>query len=382
MADRWILQLCHGHSGPFLDVARQYAVLFANTPFKVLTVYLTGEPSEQAHSGSASDEVIFLNFSSRAVRGLKLDAIRKLKKIAASRDFALVIAHRFKPIYVACLATSLPVIGVHHGFGDYDRPQRRWFAHFFHRRLALLGVSDAVRDDLRNQLPSWAPQRIETLHNRLDVGNVRSQLVSRAEARQKLDLPQDAKVIANVGRLHPDKDQATLLRGFATALPNLPEGSLLTIIGRGLLEDELKRMATQLGIADSVRFPGQVPDVRNYFRAFDLFVLSSNHEPFGMVLLEAMVAGVPVMATDCGGAPEVVGDSMMLFGLKDSIVLAKKITSFFNSATAGYAPSLLQITQQRLERKFSDVAVRKAFFALPLVQNCLVKTGRHKRVYE
>ncbi len=369
MADRWILQLCHGHSGPFLDVARQYAVLFKNTPFKVLTVYLTGEPSVEARNGSASDEVIFLEFSSRAVRGLKLHAIRKLREIAASRDFALVIAHRFKPIYVACLATKLPVIGVHHGFGDYDRPQRRWFAHFFRRRLALLGVSDAVRDDLRQHLPYWAPDRIETLHNRLDVDNAISQLASRAEARRKLELPQDGPVIANVGRLHPDKDQATLLRGFAAALPNLPAGALLTIIGRGPLEGELKRLATQLGIADRVRFPGQIPNVRNCFRAFDLFVLSSDHEPFGMVLLEAMAAEVPILATDCGGAPEVVGNANQLFALGDAEGLARRMQNFFSANNDGERRGISATASGRLDGLFSDTAACEHFASLQMVRN-------------
>ena len=58
-------------------------------------------------------------------------------------NFSFCIAHRFKPIYVALLGTSLPVIGVHHAFGDYERKGRRIFANLFGKRLSLLGVSDA-----------------------------------------------------------------------------------------------------------------------------------------------------------------------------------------------------------------------------------------------
>jgi hypothetical protein len=371
MGERWILQLCHGYSGPFLDVARQYAVLFRGTPFKVLTVYLTGAPSEEARAGSASDELVFLDYSSKAIRGLKFGAIRRVKEIAAGRDFALVIAHRFKPIYVACLATKLPVIGVHHAFGDYGRPQRRWFAQLFRKRLALLGVSDAVRDDIRKHLPNWAPDRIETLHNRLDVDAVRSQLVSRDEARVKLGLPRDAVVIANVGRLHPDKDQATLLKGFTEALPDLPAGALLAIAGRGPLEGELKALAQQLGIAESVRFLGQIPDARRYFRAFDLFVLSSDHEPFGMVLLEAMAASVPVIATACGGAPEVVGDSEQLFPLQDSTRLASRLLEFVTRSDSAYRHAIAEKGDRRLRKEFTDETGRQAFFALPTIRDVL-----------
>lgn len=370
MSERWILQFCHCHYGPFLDVARQYAVLFKETPYKVLTVYLTGEPTDEAIAGSASDEVIFLNFSSKQVGGLKLAAIRALKKIAASRDFALVIAHRAKPTYIACLATKQPVISVHHAFGDYKRTSRRWFANAFRNRLSLLAVSNAVRDDIRRSLPNWPAEKIETLHNRIDVAAVQKEILPSDAARTVLGLPQDAPVIGNVGRLHPDKDQATLLAGFAKALPQLPKGTLLAIAGNGPLENALKAQATSLGIANHVRFLGQVPNVRRLFAAFDLFVLSSDHEPFGMVLLEAMAAGVPVIATDCGGAPEVVTDRNALFNLGDTEGLSSQLTAFFDLPVSDRS-ILTQNAKERLTEAFSDTAASKRFFSLSMVERAL-----------
>lgn len=366
MSEPWILQFCHCHYGPFLDVARQYAALFKNTPYRVLTVYLTGEPSDEARTGSASDEVIFLDFSSKQVSGLKLAAIGALKKIARSRDFAFVIAHRAKPTYIACLATGLPVISVHHAFGDYRRASRRWFANAFRNRLSLLAVSNAVRDDIRHCLPDWPADKIETLHNRLDVSAVEAEIIPRDAAREALGLAEDSLVIGNVGRLHPDKDQATLLDGFAKALPRLPENTLLAIAGSGPLENSLKEQATRLGIAHRVRFLGQVPNVRRLFSAFDLFVLSSDHEPFGMVLLEAMAASVPVIATDCGGAPEVVGDKELLFPLKDATALAERLSAFFAFTGRPTSNDLA-----RLKQDFSDAAARHCFFSLPIVKKIL-----------
>ncbi|MDR2365092.1 MAG: glycosyltransferase, partial [Zoogloeaceae bacterium] len=200
MSERWILQLCHGYSGPFLDVARQYAVLFRDTPFRVLTVYLTGTPGEEAVRGSASDEVIFLGYSSPEIRNLKWRAIRDLRRISASRPFRFCIAHRFKPLYIALLGTRLPVIGVHHAFGDYQRLYRRLFVHLFRHRLALLGVSHAVRDEMRAFLPSWPQARIETLYNRIDIETVQAGQLPLAASRAALQLPQDAWVAGNVGR--------------------------------------------------------------------------------------------------------------------------------------------------------------------------------------
>jgi glycosyltransferase involved in cell wall biosynthesis len=153
------------------------------------------------------------------------------------------------------------VIGVHHAFGDYQRRTRRLFARIFQKRLSLLGVSDAVRDDMRRCLPKWPAGRIQTLYNRIDLESLQTSQVSREAARKTLGLEANAWIVGNVGRLHPDKDQATLLRGFAAALAYLPTQSQLVILGKGRLEQDLKELARELGIADRVLFLGQAPAV-------------------------------------------------------------------------------------------------------------------------
>ncbi len=362
-----VLQFCHGYDGPFLDCARQYASLFVGTPYKVTTVYLTGAPSVEVERGSASDEVVFLDYRSRDVRGLKLKAIRDIRRLVVGRNFQFCIAHRFKPIYVALLGTDLPVIGVHHGFGDYQRLSRKLFANCFRKRLALLGVSNAVRDEIRTCLPTWPAERIETLYNRIDIAAVQAEQVCRDDARAHLGLPLDAWVVGNVGRLHPDKDQATLIRGFAQALPQLPAGSLLAIMGSGRLESSLKALATELGVSASVRFLGQVAQGRRYFKAFDVFALTSDHEPFGMVLLEAMAAGVPVICSDCGGGREVVGESEWLFALGSAQALGQRLVRMAierPQSQSGFVEAL----HDRIVNIFSDPATRRVFWHLPMLQ--------------
>lgn len=365
-AERHVLQFCHGYDGPFLDCARQYASLFAGTGYRVTTVFLTGVADAQVAASCASDEVLFMEYKSSAIRGLKLGAIGDLRKIAASRNFSFCIAHRFKPIYIALLGTSLPVIGVHHAFGDYRRRTRRLFAHIFRKRLSLLGVSNAVRDDLRRCLSKWPAVRIQTLYNRIDLDATQAALLSRDEARHTLGLDPDAWIVGNVGRLHPDKDQATLLRGFAAALAYLPANSQLAILGEGRLEQELRKLALELGIADRVMFLGQVPDARRYFRAFDVFVLSSNHEPFGMVLLEAMATGVPLLATACGGAKEVVEGVGILFPLGDAEHMAQGLQHLAAMDDLQHR-QCAELMLDRLRERFSDRAVREAFWRLPQV---------------
>lgn len=362
-----VLQFCHGYDGPFLDCARQYASLFRDTPYKVTTVFLTGQPNGEVATNCASDEVLFMEYQSSAIRGLKLKAIRDLRIIAHSRNFKFCIAHRFKPIWIASFATSLPIIGIHHAFGDYVRWGRRFFANWQKKRLFLLGVSNAVRDDIRKQLCHWPSDKIETLYNHIDVDKVKGQLLSKIEARQQLHLDDRAWIIGNVGRLHPDKDQATLLRAFAIAKPTLPKNSQVAIIGVGRLANQLKDLARELAIADQVLFLGQVEQARRYFRAFDVFALTSDHEPFGMVLLEAMVADLPIICSDCGGGKEIVKDVGILFPLGDERLLAEALHRM-----SQLSPQQLQnccdAMQVKLYSHFSDESVEQAFWKLPMTQ--------------
>lgn len=362
-----VLQISHCYYPPFLDCSRQYAALFKDTNIQVTTIYLTGEPDAEVARQTASDEVIFLGYKSRDVSGLKLGAIKRIRQIVAKDDYAFCIAHRAKPTYVALFATRLPVISVRHNFGDFDRYGRRLLVNLFRNRLLILGVSNAVRDEIRSRLPQWPNEKIETLYNRVDIEKLHSEMLDREAARKQLRLPSEAWVVGNVGRLHRDKDQATLIRGFARALPRLPADSRLLIMGSGPLENDLKKLAVELGIADSVCFAGQVPNGHRYFRALDVFALTSDHEPFGMVLLEAMAAGVPIICSDSGGGPEVVEGVGLLFPQSDVTVLAERLIE-----VAGYEdkwdPSLMQ---QRLQEHFSDRAAQSRFRMLPSVTRLL-----------
>lgn len=360
----WILHICHSYYPPFLDCARQYAALFKGTPYKVLTVYLTGVATADVVAGSESDEVLFLGYESHQVSGLKIKAILDIHALTKQRAFAFCIAHRVKPTYVALLATNLPIISVHHNYNDYQRWSRRILVNLYQSRLLMLGVSDSVRDDLRRDLKSWDVNQIQTLYNRINVDVTVAQLLSKAEARQKLALSEDAWVVGNVGRLHRDKDQATLIRGFALALPKLPPSSVLVIVGDGPLADDLQQLVAQLNIASNVMFLGKVPNAKQYFKAFDVFALTSDHEPFGMVLLEAMAAELPIICSASGGGAEVAKGIGRLFELGNAHELSNVLTSTYQSSVEPNGSIL-----KKLNTQFSDEAVAKVFWQMPFVRS-------------
>jgi 1,2-diacylglycerol 3-alpha-glucosyltransferase len=114
-------------------------------------------------------------------------------------------------------------------------------------------------------------------------------------------------IIISVGRLTPEKGWPTLLKGAALAMKAIPEARL-ALIGEGFEKKKLQKLARELGIIEKVDFVGRVlfEQVPHYLKAADLFAFASDTETQGLVTVEAMAAGLPVVAVDAPGTRDVV----------------------------------------------------------------------------
>ena len=144
--------------------------------------------------------------------------------------------------------------------------------------------------------------------------------------RRELGLPEGVPVIGLVGRLdHWGKGHKELLEAMAPLMARHPVHAL--IVGGGRRMDEVRSLAAGLGLAGAVHFLGPRPDVPDLLNAMDIFVLPSYSEGLSLALLEAMAAGMPVIATAVGGTPEVVtdGDNGLLIPPRDAAALAEAL---------------------------------------------------------
>jgi glycosyltransferase involved in cell wall biosynthesis len=131
---------------------------------------------------------------------------------------------------------------------------------------------------------------------------------ARASAlRQQLGFQPGDVVIGSVGRLVEQKDYPTQLRAFALAVARVPN-LRMAIAGAGPLRPTLEAIARDLDIAERVHFMGSRDDVPALLRSVDLFALASKFEPFGVALLEAKAAGLPIVATAVGEIPDIIAD--------------------------------------------------------------------------
>lgn len=127
--------------------------------------------------------------------------------------------------------------------------------------------------------------------------------------RHQLGLRLDQVVIGSVGRLVEQKDYPTQLRAFALAAARM-SSLRMVIAGDGPLRSTLEDMTRELGIADRVRFLGNWDDVPTLLRSVDIFAMASKFEPFGVALIEAKAAALPIVATAVNEVPDIVADGV------------------------------------------------------------------------
>jgi glycosyltransferase involved in cell wall biosynthesis len=180
---------------------------------------------------------------------------------------------------------------------------------------------------IRNE---WArdidPGRCEVIYPPFNLEKMQAAL----RAPRKL-APNAAKNIGFVGRLSEEKAVHTLLAAFVQVRERV-QNSILTIVGTGPLEQELKACASRLGMAEHIHFTGYLPNSFEALKQFDLFVLPSRTEGCPIVILEAMAVGLPVVATRIGGNPELVsdGESGLLVPANDPAAMADAIVKILS----------------------------------------------------
>lgn len=316
-----ILILGHNYATQFIDVYNQYTRLFDPAEYEVTVAYLTGEEDDAVRERTIAEHTLFLNASKKSIRGLKIKPIKQLLALCRIKQFHVVICHRFKPTYIMLWVAQFKHIPalyfVMHELNTMRSFSRQLLIAALKRKNMLFaGVSNAVRDDMRKALWGVPNERIVTLHNMIDFDLFEPALYDRDKARELLNISPDAFVFGNLARLAPNKDHHHLLKAFAQVKANCPKAQLV-IMGDGELEQSLREQARALKLGGSVLFTGFLASAYRYMKAFDCFILTSIQEAFGRVLLEAMIAKIPIIASEVHGIPEVVGNKGILIKPRD-----------------------------------------------------------------
>lgn len=203
-----------------------------------------------------------------------------------------------------------------------------------------LAVSNGVAADIK-QLSGLSKIKFNVIYNPINRHIEGDELENTIRTRFR---------VINVGALKPQKNQALLIEAFAKILKDI-DGELV-IVGDGELRGDLEQLITDLNLKDHVTLTGFIENIDSEYRKSDLFVLSSDYEGFGNVIVEAMSAGTPVVSTDCQSGPrEILED-----GKYGTLVPVGDVDALANAMLAGLYQ---KHDEQALKDRAADFSVDK-----------------------
>lgn len=262
----------------------------------------------------------------------------RLYKEATQHDL-LIGALEFTPTYLAFLLGKLchkPAVGWVHCSIPYmiktiprvAQVFHQCAARFVYKRLTnIVFVSNGAKESLLTWLHETENQTgWQVIYNFIDLLKLVNN-TSEYKEKKISDLP----IILAIGRLVIEKDFDLLIQAHATVLKNGISHQLI-ILGEGSQRNELEKLVMDLGVQSSVSMPGFVNNTSDYLNQASLFVLSSRFEGFGLVLLEALAANLPIVSTNCPSGPEEIlmnGKYGLLVPTENIEALAEGITKMF-----------------------------------------------------
>jgi glycosyltransferase involved in cell wall biosynthesis len=173
----------------------------------------------------------------------------------------------------------------------------------------VVAVSEWMKDQIVTQF-NLPARKVVNIPNAVDTDKFNKR-VNRTKARHKWSIKPGEKLITAVGRLTSQKGFDDLIRAFPIILKYAPNARLL-LIGDGYMRSELQELAQYEGVASRITLAGFIsdPDLIDAIKSSDVIVVPSRFEPFGIIALEAMAAGVPVVVSRVGGLAEIVQDTV------------------------------------------------------------------------
>jgi glycosyltransferase involved in cell wall biosynthesis len=232
-----------------------------------------------------------------------LSAVPRLIGLMRRGRFDAVHTHLYRACVYGRLAARAAgirrVVATEHSLGDGLIEGRRTTAGVRALYLAserIGGVTIAVSSTVAGRLLDWGvrPDRLHIVPNGIDAAELAYDPALRRAARDRLGIAPGARVVGSVGRFAPTKRFDVLIR----ALPAVP-GATLLLIGDGPARADLQRLVHDLGLDGRVVFAGARPHARELLCAMDVFASPSQHETFGMAVLEALASGLPTLYTAC-----------------------------------------------------------------------------------
>lgn len=282
----------------------QLAIAMDRSRFDVAVLTLFDSSTSPLHAQLRSAGIEVHSAGKRL--GLDLRTLWRVGQVVRRLGPDVVHTHMGALRYVLpwVLARRCPTVHTMHIVAEHHRTAPWITRAAFALGVQPVGVSRAVSESITRE---YGVRDVPVIDNGIPVGRYRSPEVPRVEWRRRAGVPESAFAFVNVARFMKQKNHLLLIESFARAFARHPETRLL-LAGEGPLQEEARRRAADLGVAEAVVFLGLRRDVPELLAASDVFAMASDYEGNPLSVLEAMAAGLPVVSTAVGGIPELVED--------------------------------------------------------------------------
>lgn len=294
-------------------------------------------------------------------------SVMRIVRLVRENNIDIIVSNLGKEYWPATLAAKLSgakILLVRHQL-DPIKKTTRWLMEHYVDKIAA--VTNAVKDVMIN---SGVPdEKVTVINPGQELEKFTNAAKYRQCTREEFGIKSDDIVVASAGKLHHGKGIFELLQAAEVASKKHPNIKVM-YIGDGPEQDQLKDMIDKLGMEDRVIMAGFRTDIERLYSAIDIFVLPSKlYESFGMVLIEAMAAGKPVIGTAVGGIPEIIsnGQNGILVAPGEHLPLAEAIDALVSRPDM--AEEFVAESNIRLNENFTAEASSKKF--VKLMQNML-----------
>lgn len=287
---------------------------------------------------------------------LDLPLIVRMIRYMLRLEFDVVHTHLIHADLYATLAAKIAgvphIVSTKHG---YTLPGRRaTFYRLYHILTPLVDrvivISDALKKH-KHDLEGIPEEMMQTIYYALDNSSLRQE--SKKDVRNTLGIHPDALVLIYVGRLIPIKGHTYLFQALEGLRREVDGAFHVLIVGDGDLKETLQDEVLQRGLDDVVSFLGYRRDIQKLLQASDVFVFPTLGEGFGLVALEAMDAGLPVVASSVTSLPEIIvdGETGYLFPARDVQALKRCLVKLMGDPRLRM--TLGEAGRQRARSRFS-----------------------------
>ena len=315
-----------------------------------LTVMLACQPGSPLAQRAAEAGIDVVQIRMRGEADVA--AMRKLGRLIRGRETDIIHMHTSHAHTLGCFASAFARRGVrivtrrvdfHVIKNVFSKVKYRWGVDKY------IAISHAIKRIMVDD--GIAADRIAVVHSGIDISRFDS-APAQPELRNEFQLDSSQPVIGNVAHMADHKGQRYLIEAVPDVLGEFPAAKFV-IVGDGELRADLEAWVARLGIEDSVVFAGFRKDVPQILRVFDVFVMSSHLEGLCTSIMDAMATGIPVVASDVGGIPEIVenGANGLLVSAKEPSLLAEAILRLLKNREE--AAKFASAGRKTVEEKFT-----------------------------